>query len=62
MIKYYQKNTQDSSKEIEKLNKMINDNPDMSSEKKEIINELIELHNLKRLYCLNKIDNNLEKK
>ena len=41
---------------------MINDNPDMSSEKKEIINELIELYNLKRLYYLNKIDNNFLKK
>ena len=40
---------------------MINDNPDMSSEKKEIINELIELYNLMHLYYLNKIDNNLEK-
>ena len=39
---------------------MINDNPDMSSEKKEIINELIELYNVMNLYYLNKIDNNLE--
>ena len=34
MTKDYKKNAQDSSKEIEKLNKMINDNPDMPSEKK----------------------------
>ena len=40
---------------------MINDNPDMSSEKRKIINELIELYNLKNLYYLNKIDKNLEK-
>ena len=40
---------------------MINDNPDMSSKKKEIINELIELYNLIHLCYLNKIDNNLEK-
>ena len=40
---------------------MINDNPDMSSEKKEIINELIELYNLMHLYYLNKINNNLAK-
>ena len=33
----------------------------MSSEKRKIINELIELYNLKHLYYLNKIDNNLEK-
>ena len=39
---------------------MINDNPDMSSEKKEIMHELIELYNVTNLY-LNKIDNNLEK-
>ena len=39
---------------------MINDNLDMSSEKSEIINNLIELYHLKHLYYLNKIDNNLE--
>ena len=32
----------------------------MSSEKSEIINKLIELYSLKRIYNLNKIDNNLE--
>ena len=46
------------SKEVEKFNKMINDNLDMSSEKSEIINRLIELHSLRRLYYLNNADNN----
>ena len=32
----------------------------MSSEKSEIINKLIELYSLKRIYKLNKIDNNLK--
>ena len=45
---------------MEKYNKMINNNLDMSSEKSEIINKLIELYHLKHLYYLNKIDNNLE--
>ena len=45
---------------MEKYNKLINDNLDMSSEKSEIINKLIELCHLKHLYYLNKIDNNLE--
>ena len=49
-----------ASKEIERYNKIINDNLDMSSEKSEIINKLIELHNLIKIYNLNKIDNNLE--
>ena len=31
------------------------------AKKTEIINELIELYNLKRLYYLNNIDNNLKK-
>ena len=61
MKKYYKDEVQDAFKEIEKLNKMINDNPDMLSEKRKTINELIELYNLKNLYYLNKIDNNLEK-
>ena len=61
MKKYYKDEVQDAFKGIEKLNKMINDNPDMLSEKRKIINELIELYNLKNLYYLNKIDNNLEK-
>ena len=39
---------------------MINDNLDMSCEKSEIINKLIELYHLKHLYYLNKLDNNLE--
>ena len=57
MKKYYKDEVQGAFKEIEKLNKLINDNPDMSSEKSEIT----ELYNLKNLYYLNKIDNNLEK-
>ena len=61
MKKYYKDEVQDPFKEIEKLNKMIHYNPDMSSEKRKIINELIELYNLKNVYYLNKIDNNLEK-
>ena len=32
----------------------------MSSEKSEIINKLIELYSLKRIYNLHKIDNNLK--
>ena len=39
---------------------MINDNLDMSSEKSEIINILIELYSLIQIYYLNKIDNNLK--
>ena len=57
---YYTKEAQRASKEIEKYNKMINDNLDMSSEKSEIINKLIELHSLIQIYYLNKIDNNLK--
>ena len=41
---------------------MINDNLDMSSEKSQIINKLIELHGLIQIYYLNKIDNNLKAK
>ena len=57
---YYTKEAQRASKEIEKYNKMINDNLDMSSEKSDIINKLIELHSLIQIYYLNKVDNNLE--
>ena len=57
---YYTLNAQRASEEIEKYNKIINDNLDMSSEKSEIINKLIELHNLIKIYNLNKIDNNLK--
>ena len=39
---YNAKKAQRASKEIEKFNKMINDNLDMSSEKSEIIDKLIE--------------------
>ena len=58
-----QKNTKEApkaSEEIEKYNKMIYDNLDMSSEKSEIINKLIELYSLTQIYYLNKIDNNLK--
>ena len=58
--KYNAKEPQRVSKEIEKFNKMINDNLDMSSEKSEIINKLIELYSLIQIYYLNKIDNNLK--
>ena len=57
---YYTKEAQRASKEVEKYNKMINDNLDMSSEKSEIINKLIELNSLIQIYYLNKIDNNLK--
>ena len=57
---YYTKEAQRASEEIEKYNKMVNDNLDMSSEKSEIINKLIELYSLIQIYYLNKIDNNLK--
>ena len=57
---YYTYEVQRVPEEIEKYNKIINDNLDMSSEKSEIINKLIELHSLIKIYNLNKIDNNLE--
>ena len=57
---YYTYETQKASKEIGKYNKIINDNFDMSSEKSEIINKLIELHSLIKSYNLNKIDNDLK--
>ena len=55
---YYTKEAQKASKEIEKYIKIINDNLDMSSEKSEIINKLIELHSLIQIYYFNEIDNN----
>ena len=58
--KYNAKEAQKASEKVEKFNKMINDNLDMSSEKSEIINKLIELHTLIQIYYLNKIDNNLK--
>ena len=58
--KYNAKEAQRVSEKVEKFNKMINDNLDMSSEKSEIINKLIELYSLRQIYYLNKIDNNLE--
>ena len=57
---YYIKEAQRAFKEVEKFNKMINDNLDTSSEKSEIINKLIELYSLIQIYYLNKIDNNLK--
>ena len=57
---YYTKEAKRASEKIEKYNKIINDNLDMSSEKSQIINKLIELYSLKRIYNLNKIDNNLK--
>ena len=45
-------------KKVEKFNKIINDNPDMTSEQSEMINRLIELYCLKRLYYLNNAANN----
>ena len=57
---YNTKETQRASEEIEKYNKMINNNLDMSCEKSEIINKLIELYSLIQIYYLNKIDNNLK--
>ena len=55
---YYTWEAQRASEEIEKYNKIINDNLDMSNEKSEIRNKLIELHSLIKIYNLNKIDNN----
>ena len=59
MLKEYNaKEAQRASEEVEQFNKIINDNPEMSSEKSEIINRLIERYNLKRLCYLNNEDNN----
>ena len=58
--KYYAKEAQSKSKNVEEFNKMINDNLDMLSEKSEIINRLIKLNSLIQIYNLNKIDNNLK--
>ena len=55
---YYTKEAQRASKKVEEFNKMINDNLDMSCEKSEIINKLIELNSLMQIYSLNEIDNN----
>ena len=56
----YAREAQRASKKVEEFNKMINDNLNMSGEKSEIINKLIELNSLKQIYNLNKIDNNLK--
>ena len=55
---HYTKEAQMASEELEKFNKMINNDLDMSGEKSEIINKLIELYSLRQIYYLNKIDNN----
>ena len=47
--KYNSKEAQRASEKVEKFNKMINDNLDMSSEKSEIINRLIELYSLRQI-------------
>ena len=52
------KEAQMASEELEKFNKMINNDLDMSGEKSEIIYKLIELYSLRQIYYLNKIDNN----
>ena len=62
MIKKHDKNeAQRSFEKIKKFNKIISDNPNMSSEKSEIINKLIKLHSLKETYYLNRVNNNSEK-
>ena len=55
---YYTKEAQRVSKEVEKINKMINNDLDMAGEKSEIINKLTKLYNLRQIYYLNQIDNN----
>ena len=63
MIKKQDKNeAQRSFEEIKQFNEIISDNPNMSSEKSEIMNKLIKLHSLKKTYYLNKANNNSEKK
>ena len=57
---YHAKEAKRVSEEVKKFNKMIDDNLDMSSEKSEIINRLIELYSLRRLYYLNNANNNLK--
>ena len=54
---YYTNEAQRASKEVEEFNKMISNDLDMSKEKSEIINKLIELYSLTQIYYLNKIDN-----
>ena len=48
--KNYTNLVREASEKIEKYNKIINENLDMSSEKSEIINKLIELHSLIKIY------------
>ena len=56
--KHYTNLAREESEKIEKYNKIINDYSDMSSEKSEIINKLIELYSLNQIYNLNILDNN----
>ena len=63
MVKKHNKNeARRSFEKIKKFNKIISDNPNISSEKSEIINKLIKFHSLKETYYLNKANNNSEKK
>ena len=55
---HYTKEAQMASEELENFNKMINNDLDMSCEKSEIINKLVELYSLRQIHYLNKIDNN----
>ena len=49
MIKKHDKNeAQRSFEEIKQFNEIISDNPNMSSEKSEIMNKLIKLHSFKK--------------
>ena len=50
---YHTKEAQSASKEVEKFNKMINDDLDMSGGKIEITNKLIELYSLRQISYLN---------
>ena len=58
MTKKQDKNeAQRSFEKIKQFNKIISDNPNMSSEKSEIINKLIKLYSLKEISYLNKVNN-----
>ena len=59
--KYNKDEAQRSFERIKTLNKIISDNPNISSEKTEIIKKLIKLHSLKETYYLNKENNNSKK-
>ena len=59
--KCYINESQRSYATIEYLNKKISDNPEMSSKKIEIINDLKELYELRGIYFINKFTKNPEK-